>query len=350
MARRSRRRFLQDAAVAAAGVTAVSCFPDVGGHWAKPRPGCQDSSPLPPVNGPSRVAEVHAESSVATDPVTRQNTVDPDVVRAMLDDALGALAGTAAYWPILLPDVTATTRVGIKVNTLNQECSTRPSLVRALVDSLRAAFGLPAANVIVWDRRLDELSRGGYSADAMGGVQVMGTVASTDDASGPGYEEAYCLASGKPTHLARILTELTDVTINCPVLKTHSISGVTAALKNIYGVIDNPSDFHGDLVTSLPALYRLPPVHERMRLTIVDALIAVTVGGTSSPVDTVPKRILAGQDALAVDSYALALVNRLRAEKAMGLGDVDGSLVSWLENARALGLGATSYDLVQRER
>ena len=151
--------------------------------------------------------------------------------------------------------------------------------------------------------------------------------------------------AGKSPRLSRILTDLTDFTVNCPVLKTHGVSGVTGALKNIYGIIHNPGDYHGSLLTALPALYRLPPIRNRIRLTVIDALIAVTTGGTSSPPDTVPRRILVSQDPLAADSYALKLVNQLRAEKNLNLAEVDPSVTTWLQNGFELGLGTLRYQL-----
>jgi len=30
-----------------------------------------------------------------------------------------------------------------------------------------------------------------------------------------------------------------------PILKSHNLCGVTMAMKNMYGVIDNPSQLHG---------------------------------------------------------------------------------------------------------
>jgi uncharacterized protein (DUF362 family) len=349
MARQTRRRFLADAARAAAGLSAAAaagCFPEVGGRWAAERLDCQSASPAP-VSGSSRVAEAFSQAAVTTDPVTFRNTIHADVVRTMLDGVLAALAsGAAQPWPVLLPGCTASTRVGIKVNTLNPDCATSPALVRGLVDSLRAGLGLPAEQVVVWDRRGDELARAGFTSEAMGDATVLGTVTSLGASGGPGYEGAYCVVGGKTTRLSRILTELTDVTINCPVLKTHEVSGVTSALKNVYGVIDNPADFHADLATSLPAIYALGPVRSRIQLTVVDALIAVTVGGTSSPADTVPRRVFASRDALAADSRALSLVNELRADKGTGLGVVVPALTAWLENAQARGLGALAYDLV----
>jgi uncharacterized protein (DUF362 family) len=342
---RTRRQFLADAARAAVllPAAAAGCFPDAGGKWAEERIDCAPPAGAPP-GATSRVVEAYSATAVVTDPDTLRNTIDAAAARAMVDAVVSALAaGAPEPWRALLPDCTPSTRVGIKVNTLNPECPTSPAVARALVDGLKAGLGLPADRIVVWDRRDDELQRAGFTEASMGAT-VMATLSSTGQS--PGYEGAYCVVNGKTTRLSRILTELTDVTINCPVLKTHGVSGVTAALKNVYGVIDNPADFHADLVTALPAIYAIAPLRERIRLTVVDALVAITVGGTSSPVDTVPKRLLASQDPLAADSRAVALVNELRAAKGLGLADVDARLTAWLGRGEALGLGALRYDLV----
>jgi hypothetical protein len=267
----------------------------------------------------------------------------------MLEDALVSYtSGAASPWRDLLPDFTPAMRIGIKVNCLNPLCPTSVPLVRAMVSSLRADLGLPPEQILVWDRRLDELQNGGFTEDAVGAT-VIGTVRSTSDSSGPGYEEEYCVVAGaKTTRLARILTELTDVTINVPVLKAHEVSGVTGALKNTYGIIDNPGAFHTDLNTAMPAIYNLAPVRTRIRFTIMDALKASVTQGTYRPVDITPQRIFLGQDPLAVDSYALDLTNRLRAE--IDHSEVDSTRLAWLDNAFQAGLGARDYALAQLDR
>jgi hypothetical protein len=309
-----------------------------------------------PVAGAARVVELQREDSVvdANDPDTGATTpaVNPDAMAPMLADLLSALTGGAARpWSALLPDYSPAMRIGIKVNCLNPQLTTTIPLVKALVASLRAELDVDPQRILVWDRRLDELAppppRAGFRADDIG-AQVIGTVNSTTDGGGPGYADAVCgVVAGRAPHFSRILTELTDVTINLPVLKTHDVSGVTGAMKNIYGIIDNPGDYHTNLVIALPALYRLPPIRSHIRLHVIDALFAVIGGGTSSPPDAVPRRLLASTDPVAIDAYALALVNRLRAARTPNpLPLVDATRTTWLDNAHALGLGTLAADAV----
>jgi hypothetical protein len=350
----TRREFLSRAARTAAGATLASAaggalggclFPDVSGKWATITGQCMDDGGVSPPTPSARVVEVYREDSVATDPKVALN---PDAIRPMLDAALASLTdGADSPWSVLLPDFGDTTRVGIKVNCLNQYLATSLPLVQALVASLMEAFGIEATRITVWDRRLDELMRAGFTSDALSGAAVVGTVNSTTDSGGPGYSKAICgEVAGKTPLLSRIITEQTDLTINVPVLKTHVVSGITAAFKNIYGIINNPGDYHTNANDALPALYALPPIRNHLRLTVVDALIAVLTGGTSDPPDAQPRRLVVGQDPLAVDSYCLDLANQLRAQFAAPPGDIEAGLLAWLDNAADLDLGTRSYELV----
>jgi len=341
--KKTRREFMTDAALVAGASVAAGCFPDTGGDWAE---ACEHSGLVAePLTGAAPVVAVHDPSSVDTDSAIRDEAVAP-----MLEEALSGLAGDADPWPVLLPDYVSGMRIGLKVNCLNPSCPTSVPVTRALVDSLKAGLGLSTDEIVVWDRRLDELTTNGFTEESVG-ARVVGTVMSTSDASGPGYEDCFCeLPGGKRTHLSRILTEETDLTISVPVLKTHEVSGVTAGMKNIYGVIDNPGRFHSDLNTALPALYALAPIREHIRLTVVDALVAVTVGGTASPKDTIPRRLFVSADPVAVDSYAIDLVNQLRADKDLGLPDVPSGALTWIDNAHQLGLGQRQYDLLALTR
>lgn len=356
MVRRSSTR--RQVLVAGVAFGAAGCFPSVGGRWPTVEAACRDDGAGSTGDGGTEeggtgdggaaaavVSEVHRDDAVTVDAATQRATVEPGPAREMIEAALAGLAAGPSPWRTLFPEEGERLRVGIKVNALNQQCPTSVVLVRALVDSLVEGLGVGRDRVIVWDRRSDELGQCGFT-EASVGARVLGTIASVESSAGPGYGDPICgVVAGKAPRLSRILTDLTDVTINVPVLKTHAICGVTGAMKNVYGVIDNPGDYHANIATALPLLYRLPPIRRSFRLHVLDALVAVTTGGTSSPADTIPRRVAAAVDPVALDAYALALANRLRAEKGLGLPPVDLGATSWMENARKAGLGATSYGL-----
>ena len=290
-----------------------------------------------PLPGSSRVVEVH-------DPkVVNGKVYDATRVKAMLTSGLIALAGAKEIkqaWKTLLPGFTASKRIGLKVNCLSYYLYNSTELLSALVETLVKDLGADAKKIFVWDRRGDELTRSKITNAAVG-CSVLGTVKSLSDSSGPGYETAAVTVKGKQAHLSKILTQQTDITINLPVLKTHGISGVTGALKNIYGVIDNPGDFHSGLNDYLPALYALPPIPKHVVLNITEGLLAVTKGDTSDPPDTVAARILLSSDPVAHDAHEVALINQLRGT----LKPVDTSKLTWLDNAEKANLGTKKVDL-----
>jgi hypothetical protein len=394
---RTRREILADAAKTAAAASfagLAGCFPNVGGRWpdAAAQGSCADSGATddagasPPVT--NAVIEVFREDSTIKQSGGKY-LPQVDVVAAMLDAGLVALArqaaslsadspapfggadqpdatptgidgGTENPWKILLPKYKPGDRIGLKVNCLNGHLPTSPALVRALVASLRDKLGVDPTNIVVWDRFLSELTGAGkYSADDLAGAKLLGTWTKSPDKKkgeteatvtpeGLGYGDAICPAvEGKSPRLSRLLTHHTDFTINCPVFKRHIVSGVTAAMKNIYGIIDIPGDYHDNLLIALPKLYALPAIRNSISLTIVDALSAVITGGTEDGIDASPKRILLSQDPVAMDSYALVLMNQLRGALPNPLVAIDAALTGWIGNAAKLGLGNATYSLVQ---
>jgi len=403
---RTRREILADAAkvAAAASVTGLAgCFPSVGGHWAPacvdPDAGANANLPIPRPVTPT-VVEVLNQNSV-----NASSIIQPEVVAQMLDAGLTALAQKAAQfnatlppvdagvdtsnadggaddgdagtwgagsdpdnpWRVLLPKYRPGMRIGLKVNCLNQWVVTSPALVHAIVVSLRDKLGVDPAKIVVWDRRLDELNRHGkYSADDLAGAQLLGTrvappqqdggVPDTNTDVQPGYgEQISPTIECQSPRLSRILTELTDLTINCPVLKSHNQSGITAAMKNIFGIIDIPGSFHStedktiSLPAVLPAIYNIPQIRNSIKLTIVDALQAVVLGDTDKPVDRFPGRIFASADPLALDCYALDFMNYMRANPLHNQPPsalVAGDVLAWIDKAYQLGIGTKKYNLI----
>jgi uncharacterized protein (DUF362 family) len=366
----SRREVLTGAAGAAAAASLsglAGCFSSVDGHWPDASPdsfstcGCAPpddaAAPVPneqpgPKTGASAVATIQRADSI--DQLGKSITQPYlDVVKDMVDAVLSALAGGADNpWPVIVPSIGPCTRVGLKVNCLNPSFPTSPAVTRALISSLVGKAGVCPGNIIVWDRQYEEMQNAShYTEEHLQGAQLVGTIQSPKDLHGPGYSrEEFGTFEGATPHLSRIFTDLTDVTINCPVLKTHGQSGVTGALKNIYGIINIPSTYHSDkqhpdvLARNLPALYNIPKIRNRIKLTVVDALQAVTLGDTADRPDYLPARIFASTDPLALDHYALDLINQLRTKRKQP--GVDTGLLGWLDNAHQLGLGTKDYTLV----
>jgi len=112
-------------------------------------------------------------------------------------------------------------------------------------------------------------------------------------------------------YIAQALLEA-DVVVNLPKLKTHSLTLLTGALKNLYGAIPgglrvayhgqhkDPSEFNRLLVDIFAAA--------RPDLTIMDGIVAMEgAGPANGPVRELGV-ILASQDAVAVDAVASRII------------------------------------------
>lgn len=207
--------------------------------------------------------------------------------------------------------------VGIKVNCQAARISTNVELSLAIADALRSAQ-LPPENVIIFDRKNRELEHAGYTVtppSRMGGVKVYGT-----DADGVGYEERLTQRGSIGSRLSHIVTEQCTALINAPILKDHAIAGITASLKNYFGVINNPNKFHSNSCDPYVAdLNTLPVLREKQRLIVCDCTEILYHGG---PADSPNHRypcggILLGTDPLAVDTVGWQLIEGIRREKGL---------------------------------
>ena len=120
--------------------------------------------------------------------------------------------------------------------------------------------------------------------------------------------------------VSRTLTRTCDAVINVPVLKDHGIAGVTMALKNLFGAIHNPNKYHGNVGDPYVAdVFMLPPIRQKVRLTVCDAMTAQYDGGPSyMPQWTWPFHgLLVAADPVALDAVGWQIIERKRAEKGM---------------------------------
>jgi len=288
--------------------------------------------------GAMRVAAAQGQLSsaksrvvVARDPALHGagSHVDPQRLAALLDRAMQALVASsratasspekaeavrAAWRRIASPNDT----VGLKVNTLGgRGISTNVELVAIVCERLQQA-GVPARNIVVWDRSTDELERAGFHI-AIGGdrVQCYGT-------DRVDYEDDLSAWGNVGSRLSKILTRSSSVLINLPVLKDHDGAGVTIALKNMYGAIHNPNKYHPNGCDPYVAdLNMLPEIRSRMRLVICDASTAMYEGGPGFKPEHSwqSNSLLVSQDPVALDATGWQIIERKRAE--MGLKSLE---------------------------
>ena len=243
---------------------------------------------------------------IARDAAVRQS---PGRLAALLDRAVQAYFdrdSAAEAWKLVArPGET----VGLKVNCLaGRGGSTSVALVDAVVERLRAA-GI--RQIVVWDRLNQDLESAGFRLARRDGARVAGN-------DTLGYEDDLAVYGSAGSLVARALTRTCDAVINLPVLKDHGIAGVTMALKNLFGAIHNPNKYHLNAGDPYVAdVYMLPPIRQKVRLAICDALTPQYEGGPSfMPQWNWPYHgLMVARDPVALDYTGWQIIERQRAAR-----------------------------------
>ena len=281
---------------------------------------------------PSRVVHTHHAG------VWSGNSLQPEALKQMLDASITKLTGLTdalAAWQALFAP---TERIAIKVNTLQYGLFwTHVPLVMALVERLQAA-GVPAEQVVIYDRLSSDLAGGGFTINRDGpGARCYGT------------DQAYT----RQWELLGTTVGLSDVLLSCdalidmPILKTHIADGggMSFALKNHYGTFDQPSNFHNErLLTGLPALNALAPIKDRTRLIVGDALKVVQ---QNPYLAFEGDSICISFDPVAHDTQGLQILTGLQDANDLESGATRQLAIPWLQNAADLGVGANLPDQIE---
>jgi uncharacterized protein (DUF362 family) len=207
---------------------------------------------------------------------TETGSVDPDRLLTLIDGAIQTYCSSdspeEAWRCIVRPGQV----VGLKVNCLaGKGMSTHIELVHAISERLQSA-GISVQDIVVWDRLNRDLESAGFPILERGsGVRYFGN-------DFLGYENDLSVSGSVGSLLSRTLTQVCDVVINLPVPKDHGITGVTGALKNLFGAIHNPNKYHLNLGDPyIPDLWMISAVRAKVKLNICDALVAQYNGGPS---------------------------------------------------------------------
>ncbi len=326
-----RRAFLKRLGLAAGGVamgsTPLACARSGGG------------GPAPKVSGMHRVA-------LATDAGVRTaQGLNASRVVGMLDRVLRDAFGS--------PDAASGLRsiagegdvVGLKLNCLaGRPLSTTRELVDALIRALQRA-GVPQNRIILFERGERDLRKGGFEVRHTGAPLALG-----NDSPGVGYEERVETSGMVGACLSRLVTRRISVLINVGVLKDHNLAGVSAGLKNLFGIIHNPNRYHDNACDPFVAdVLAYPVVQRKLKLTVVDALTAQYEGGPG----WVPKYawqfngLMASTDPVALDRLAWKLIEQKRSQKGLPSLAEQKRDPRWLRTAAQRKLGVDDLERIQ---
>ena len=235
--------------------------------------------------------------------------------------------------------------VGIKLNTIaGKGMSPHPELVLLIAKWLKDA-GVPARNILIWDRTDRELQRAGFTLNRTGSdVRVLGT---NDD-----YDWTPREWGPNGSCFARVLVQEITALINVGVLKDHELAGVALGMKNWYGVIQNPNKCHEDGCHPYVAhLSAYPLIHDKLRLTVIDGITGqCNAGPAHSPKWAWPYQgILASTDPVALDTVGMKVINDRRKEVGIGSLADEKRAPKWLPEAARLGLGEADLGRIRVE-
>jgi uncharacterized protein (DUF362 family) len=299
------------------------------------------------------------------------------VVSRMVNSLICNITGMpsiAGAWRTL---VSPTDKVGIKVSATGRSVSgTNPEVVDAIVEGLAQA-GVPARNIIVWDKSLEDLLAAGYKNDGarymLQGINpktgydeqfqvsapLLGKLIWGDSKFGDRRVERFAdlLTSGEQissqSYFAKVLTRQITKVINVPSLADSYLTGINGGIVNMtLANMDNWRRFAkaaslGDAYIS--EIYADPLIRDKVVLTLLDALILQYAGGPfpNPNFSTENYSIFASKDVIAIDATAARLIEAMRQANKMPSIKL---MTSYVEAGSRLGLGESAEQRIQMVR
>jgi len=256
--------------------------------------------------------------------------LDEKRVAALLDRAIAAYTGRekpVEAWRRIVPVGKV---VGLKVNGRGGKgLSTHLALVLAICERLQQA-GVKPGEIVVWDcNERDLLACGLTISTDPNRIRCYGS----DHA---GYDEQTVTFGAVKVNLSKILSRQCDFVINLPVLKDHYMTGVTFSMKNMYGVIQQPNELHANGCNpAIADLNSIPVIRQKVRFIIGDAITSMYEGGPRFKPEFLwqPNALIIGEDRVAVDTTALQMLERKRAEVGLPTFEAAGRPSGYIATA-----------------
>jgi uncharacterized protein (DUF362 family) len=286
----------------------------------------------PGMPGPYKGQVVRVHSNRSVDEATGK--VDSQVVRTMLAEGMRALTGDQDDRESWARFITAKDVVGVKVNCSGApNIMSAPEVVAAIVDKL-IAVGVPASNIYIYERFMNQMRTVGYEKYVPQRVNI--AAAEENRGSILGYdpktyvETSFFGEEDTRSNLQRLVAERLTKIVNVPNMKEHQAAGVTGCLKNIaYGNFSNMDRSHRYAKTNtlsfIGTLASTEPVRSRCVLNIMDGTRGVWHAGPFSNFARFrfyPKQLMFGTDPVAMDRLLIDVIdNKRKAEGAPSIWD-----------------------------
>lgn len=281
---------------------------------------------------------------------------DPKIVENMVDLGIKKLTGKDDIIAAWRQFVSKDDIVGIKINPIGKKLlSSNPEIVNSIIKGVQAV-GVEPNSIIVWDRYDEHMESAGYPFNTSSeGVRYF----SSESTAGYDREQFYKSdedkksmrdEDGNISYFSNILTKNITALINVPVLKNHSIAGVTICLKNLaYGVVNNtrrfhPAPYYCDPMTAEVCSH--PALKNKIRLHILDSLQACFDGG---PINMKPftmwneASIMFGTDPVAIDKIGMDIIEKKRIENNKSS---IRQKAKHIKTAAQMGLGTDDLDMI----
>lgn len=337
--KQTRRKFIKQSVATTSGLILASQFPL--SVFSKPA-------------SKSKVIIAHSDKVIDAD-----GLVNPEILQELVDQSILELSGTKDLKEAWQKYFTKEDIIGFKVNANSYSAlegtpmiDHYPLITNSVLNSMQKA-NIPLSNAVIWERTDKELATMGYSIQkGKGALRVMGTKTENnspeDSEYQPGFSEVVFPVGEKSTRLSNILENDITALINLPALKSHRLAGVTGALKNHYGSIDNPRDFHDDDCCNpgIAEINNISTIRDKHKLVICNALMGLWDGGPrwNRANMWMEGSLIVGVDPVAVDAVMLQLIDQKRTEA--GLESV-APMTRYLQLSEEIGLGNSKPENIE---
>lgn len=238
--------------------------------------------------------------------VAKCETYSVDEVQNATSACLDSLGGLSSF---IKPGDT----VLLKPNLLQAKppeeyITTHPALVEAVINLVKDAGGTPQVGDSpgAFDRGMERYWRitGLRNVCDKLNVELVNF-----ETSGSYHQQI----NGRDYHIAKPVLDA-DLVINLPKIKTHGLTLLTCAVKNLYGTVPGFTkvEYHKDAPQPSKFAEKVVDIYAANQpcLNIVDGVVGMEGSGPSSGEPKKLGMILAGWDGVAIDSYVTQLLGR----------------------------------------